>query len=41
MRAKALRLERASSIPGKLLVDNRTEAAVWAVREGFIEQDKA
>jgi len=29
------------SILGKLEVGSRTEAAVWAVREGFIEQDEA
>jgi len=31
-----------SSVLGKLEVDSRTEAAVWAVREGVIEeQDEA
>jgi len=29
-----------SSVLGKLEVDSRTEAAVWAVKEGFIEQDE-
>jgi len=28
------------SVLGKLEVDSRTEAAVWAVREGFIERDE-